>query len=390
MSSARDLLVVAGEASGDRAGAAVVAQLDRAGTRTFGMGGGALEREGTELVADLRDTTALGVGEVARRAFGVARAFTRLRSAIAKRKPSAALLVNYTEFNTRLAAVLWDSGTRVLWYGAPQVWAWRSGRVAPLRRHLDRMAVMLPFEEPLWRGFGVDAHYVGHPSLEERRGENAPPLDDARRRAREMLGLTQRAPAVAILPGSRPHEVRRLLTRMLAAYENVRRDLASIDARVLLAPSLDTKTKEWARATADSFHVDVTDVDARAGMSYTLPAFDAALCASGTASLECVLARCIPIVCYRVGLATEPIARAFVSTPWVALPNILLQRTAFPELLQRHATSARMEDSLVKVLEERVNYLAACAEVESALGLEYSASSRVARMIEPWLGRRVA
>lgn len=384
----RELLVVAGEASGDRAGAAVVAHLK--GVKIFGMGGGALEREGVELVADLRDTTALGVGEVARRAYGVARAFARIRAAIARRRPAAALLVNYTEFNSRLASTLWENGTRVLWYGAPQVWAWRSGRVAPLRRHLDRMAVMLPFEEALWRGFGVDAHYVGHPSLEERRGDDAPPLDDARRRAREMLGMTQLAPAVAIVPGSRPHEVRRLLARMLGAYETVRRDLASIDARVLLAPSLDAKTKAWARATAETFRVDVTDVDARAGMSYTLPAFDAALCASGTASLECALARAIPIVCYRVGLATEPFARAFVTTPWVALPNILLQRTAFPELLQRHASSARMEDALVKVLDERVNYLAACAEVESALGVKYGASREVARMIEPWLKQRAS
>ncbi|MBS2020430.1 MAG: hypothetical protein JST00_46665 [Deltaproteobacteria bacterium] len=381
----RALLVVAGEASGDRAGAAVVAHLR--GVNAFGMGGGALEREGVELVADLRETTALGVGEVARRAYGVARAFTKIRSAIAKRRPAAALLVNYTEFNSRLAATLWENGTRVLWYGAPQVWAWRSGRVVPLRRHLDRMAVMLPFEEALWRGFGVDAHYVGHPSLEERRGEGAPTLDDARQRAKEMLGLTLRAPAVALLPGSRPHEVRRLLTRMLAAYETVRHDLASIDARVLLAPSLDPKTRAWARATADAYRIDVTDVDARAGMAYTLPAFDAALCASGTASLECALARAIPIVCYRLGLATEPIARALVTTPWIGLPNVLLGRGAFPELVQRHASASRMEDALLEVLENRVNYLAACVEVESALGVKVSASAEVARMLEPWLAR---
>ncbi len=380
--SSHDLLVVAGEASGDRAGAAVITALGRSmAGRAFGMGGGALEREGVHLVADLRDTTALGVGEVARRAYGVARAFSRIRAAIAKRRPAAALLVNYTEFNSRIAAVLWARGTRVLWYGAPQVWAWRSGRVTPLRRHLDRMAVMLPFEEELWRSFGVDAHYVGHPAMEER----TKPLAEARVEAREMLGMTQLAPAVAILPGSRPHEVRRLLGRMLAAYENVRRDLASIDARVLLAPSLDEKTRAWARTTAEACRVDVAAVDARAGLSYALPAFDAALCASGTASLECALARAVPIVCYRVGLATEPFARALVTTPWVALPNVLLQRAAFPELLQRHANASRMEDSLVHVLDERASFLDACAEVEAALGNKRHAANEVARMLEPWL-----
>jgi len=383
-----ELLVVAGEASGDRAGAAVLARLG--GVRAFGMGGGALADEGLELLADLRHTTALGLVEVARRAASVARAFTALRAAAARRRPAAALLVNYTEFNMRLAEALWSSGTRVLWYGAPQIWAWRSGRAVPMRKHLDRMAVMLPFEESLWRDVGVDAHYVGHPALEERAGEGGKPLAEARVAAREMLGMTTLAPAVAILPGSRPHEVRRLLERMLTAYENVRRDIASVDARVLLAPSLDSATRTWAETTAAAFHVDVTMVDARAGMSYALPAFDAALCASGTASLECALARAIPIVCYRVGWATELGVRALVKTQQIGLPNVLLGRGAFPELLQRHATASRMEDALARVLEERASYLAACDEVEAKLGARVSASAEVARMLAPWLGARAA
>jgi lipid-A-disaccharide synthase len=376
-----DLLVVAGEASGDRAGAAVISHLPR-GVRAFGMGGGALAAEGVELVADLRDTTALGVAEVARRAFGVARAYALVRASVALRKPVAALLVNYTEFNARLAEALWANGTRVLWYGAPQVWAWRSRRAIPLRRHLDRMAVMLPFEEPLWRGFGVDAHYVGHPAREELRVD--------RIAARELLGMTPRAWGVAILPGSRPHEVRRLLAPMLVGYERVRREHASVDARVLLASSLDEATRAWARETADNAHVDVVDVDARAGMGYALPAFDAALCASGTASLECALARAVPIVCYRVGWATELGARAFISTPHIALPNILLGRAAFPELLQRRATASRMCEALTKVLEGRDAFLGACADVEAVLGDKTSASQTVARMLEPWLATRAA
>ena len=380
MTAPADLLVVAGEASGDRAGAAVIARLP--GVRAFGMGGGALAAEGVELVADLRDTTALGVAEVARRAIGVARAYALVRAATARRKPKAALLVNYTEFNARLAESLWARGIRVLWYGAPQVWAWRSGRAVPLRRHLDRMAVMLPFEEKIWRDVGVDAHYVGHPVLEERRGDRVS--------ARELLGMTPRAWAVAILPGSRPHEVKRLLEPMLAGYDRVRRDFASVDARVLLAPSLDSATRAWAREVAASYHIEVVDVDARAGMGYALPAFDAALCASGTASLECALARAIPIVCYRVGWATELGARALVTTQHLALPNILLGRGAFPELLQRHATESRMTDALARVLEERDSFLGACAEVEDVLGGHASASHAVARMLEPWLTTRAA
>jgi len=378
-----ELLVVAGEASGDRAGAAVVSRLR--GLRAFGMGGGALAREGVELVADLRETTAMGVAEVARRAYGVARAYARVRAAAVRRRPAAALLVNYTEFNARLAESLWQSGTRVLWYGAPQIWAWRSRRAVPLRRHLDRVAVMLPFEEPMWRELGVDAHYVGHPALEERCGEDAPAPQEARRAAREMLNLTPFAKAVAILPGSRPHEVRRLLGRMLPAYEAVRRDLASLDARVLLSPSLDADTRAWAHAMAAEHRVEIVDIDARAGTAFSLSAFDAALCASGTASLECALSRAVPVVAYRVGLVTELGARALLRTAHVALPNVLLGREAFPELLQRNASASRMEDALAKVLDERPAMLSACDEVVAALGDKRSASREVARMLEPWL-----
>ena len=373
----RDLLVVAGEASGDRAAAAVLAKLR--GVHAFGMGGGALEREGVELLSDLRSSTALGVTEVARRAYGVGVAYGKIRSAIRRRRPGAALLVNYTEFNARLAPLLWSAGTRVLWYGAPQIWAWRSSRAEPLRRHLDRLAVMLPFEEPLWRTLGVDARYVGHPSLEDRRGP------EHRVAARELLGMTPFAWAVAILPGSRPHEVRRLLEPMLNGFESVRRDRASVDARVMLAASLDDRTRAWAKDLAHAHGVDAVDVDSRAGIAYALPAFDAALCASGTASLECVLARVIPVVCYRVGWATEVSARALLKTRFVALPNILLGRDAFPELLQRNAAAGRIADSLAHVLDERVTFLAACTEVEQLLGDHPSPSREVARMLEPWL-----
>lgn len=373
----RDLLVVAGEASGDRAGAAVVAKLD--GVRAFGIGGGALQREGVELVTDLRSTTALGITEVSRRAYGIGVAYGKLRAAIHRRRPAAALLVNYTEFNARLAPALWRDGTRVLWYGAPQIWAWRSGRAKPLRRHLDRLAVMLPFEEPLWRELGVDAHYVGHHALEDRR-------DPAHRvAARELLGLTPFAWAVAILPGSRPHEVRRLLEPMLTGYEAVRGDRASVDARVMLAASLDDRTRAWARGLANARGVEVVDVDSRAGIAYALPAFDAALCASGTASLECALARVVPVVCYRVGWATEIGARALLKTPHIALPNVLLGREAFPELLQRSAAADRIAETLTRVLDERDTFLAACTELERALGDHPCPSREVARMLEPWL-----
>jgi lipid-A-disaccharide synthase len=286
--------------------------------------------------------------------------------------------VNYSEFNARLAPALHAAGTRVLWYGAPQVWAWRPGRAASLRRAVDRMALVLPFEEPLWRSVGVDAHYVGHPALE------APPLP--RTAAREALGMTPLAAAVAVLPGSRPHEVRRLLVPMLDAYEAVRSDRASVDARVLVAASLDEGTRRWVHATCAARHVGTFDVDAGAGAMHVLGAFDAALCASGTASLEAALARAVPVVAYRVGLATELAARALLRTPHIALPNVLLGRRAFAELLQRDARPSRMALALADALDRRTELVGACDEVESLLRSAGAPSVEVARMVAPWLG----
>jgi lipid-A-disaccharide synthase len=372
------LLVVAGEASGDRAAAAVLGRLP--GIKAFGMGGASLERAGADIVCDLRDSTALGVGEVGMRAFGVVRSWRRVLHAVAERKPRAALLVNYTEYNSRLAPRLQEEGVRVLWYGAPQVWAWRAGRTTTLRTCVDRLAVMLPFEASVWTAAGVDAHYVGHPAL-----EIEPP---SRAGARMELGMTPYAPAVAILPGSRPHEVRRLLRTMLEGYERVRADRASIDGRVLLAPSLDAGTRRWAHEICASQHVETYDVDPATGAAAILAAFDASICASGTACLEAALARAVPVVAYRVGLTTELTARALLRADHVGLPNILLGRRAFTELLQNDVRGDLLGDALGDTLDRRPALLDACAEVEAVFGPKRTPSLAVAQLLAPWLGVR--
>ncbi|HLK37597.1 MAG TPA: hypothetical protein VKU41_12645 [Polyangiaceae bacterium] len=372
----KTLLVVAGEASGDRAAAAVIDRLP--GVQAFGLGGPALERRGVELAWDLRSSTALGVGEVGVRAGSVVMAWQAVLRAQRKRRADAALLVNYSEFNARLAPRLHAAGARVVWYGAPQIWAWREGRADVLRRHVDRMAVVLPFEEQVWRRAGVDARYVGHPATETAQADRAA--------ARRLLGMTPYAAAVAVLPGSRPHEVHRLLLPFLDAYERVRSDRASVDARTLLAGGLDDRTREWARAVCAERRVGTVEVDPTVGAIGLLRAFDASLCASGTVSLEAVLARAVPVVAYRVGLPTELVARLLVKVRDVALPNILLGRRAFPELLQRDVRAARLAAALEDVLDRRAELALACNEVETVLGSGRKPSLEVARMLAPWLG----
>jgi lipid-A-disaccharide synthase len=373
--TAPSLLVVAGEASGDRAAAAVVERLS--GGDVFGMGGEALAQRGVELVSDLRASTALGIGGTVARASRILSAWRAVCGAVARRRPRAALLVNYSEFNTRLARHLHAAKVKVLWYGAPQVWAWRRRRIAALAPHVDVMAVMLPFEEALWLRAGVDARYVGHPALETRRLP--------REKARRALGLAPDAAAIAILPGSRPHEVRRLLPAMLETLRRFRRDRSSVDGRVLVAASLDDATRLWLQGHCGAGGIGTFNVDPTAGAAEVLGAFDLALCASGTASLEAVLARAVPIVVYRVDVVTEIVARLLLQSPHVALPNILLGRRAFPELLQRDAEPRLMVAALAQALDRREGLLSACADVEFAHGDARSPSLAVASVLTGWL-----
>jgi lipid-A-disaccharide synthase len=175
---------------------------------------------------------------------------------------------------------------------------------------------------------------------------------------------------------------------MLDAYERVRADRASVDSRVLVAPSIDGATRTRVQRTCAGRQVATFDVDPYVGATSVLSAFDAALCASGTASLEAALARAVPVVAYRVALATELAARALVRTADVALPNVLLGRRAFAELLQRDARAPRIADALEDALDRRDQLLLECDRVEAALGPAKTPSASVARMLAPGLGVR--
>lgn len=367
------LLVSAGEQSGDKAAADVLRHL---GERAFGLGGDACARAGMELTTHLRGLTGMGTYEVASKLPAIVRARSRITKELRARKPWAALLVNYTGFNTSLLDVLRKEGVPVLWYGAPQVWAWGMFRGKKIAAKLDQMAVMLPFEEPLWEKLGVRTRYVGHPATTISRVPRGV--------LRDALGLAPLAKAVAILPGSRPHEVRALLPALLAGYERVRRPTASVDARVLVAPSLDAATRAWVTEKAAAARVQIAQVDADDGAGLFMPAFDAALCASGTASLEAALSRAVPVVTYKVSMLTEALARAVLTVKNVALPNVLLGERAFPELLQRDVTPRAVAAELMMVLEERERFLVACDRVERTLGAGHDPAKAVAEMLEPW------
>ncbi len=365
------LLVVCGEPSGDRAAAKVIARI---GTPAFGLAGPSCEDVGLESCARVERSAALGALDVAARAARLIATMRAVRAAIVRRRPRAAMLVNYTEFNVHLLGLLRRHQVRILWYAAPQVWAWRPHRARRIARSVDAMAVILPFEESLWRNHGAVARYVGHPAVEV--------LRLSRTDARAELGIADDLRATAILPGSRPREVRRLLPVMLDAVRTRPRDHS---ACVVLTMALDDDVRAWARARAREAGASVVEVAAEHGAPRVLAAFDDALCASGTASLEAVLANVPPVVAYRLDAVAAFVARRLLVTPHVALPNVLLGRRAFPELLQDEARGAPLRAALDGLAKDRERALADCAEVRRVLGDGHTPSRAVADMIAPWL-----
>lgn len=365
------LLVSAGEGSGDALAAPVVREL---GAPAFGLGGRALGAAGADVVVDLASLTGMGIGAVVARAPAIARAARTLLSQASARGAQAALLVGYSEFNAWLAPRLRARGLKVLWYAPPQIWAWREGRAPRLSRAVDRMALLFPFEEALWQRHGVDARCVGHPALEK-----TPAPRDA---VRQRLGLAPWAEYVALLPGSRPEEIKHHLGPMLAALGILRAERGALDARVIVAPSLDRALSDRIGREATTAGVAVIESSAPSVLS----AFDVALAASGTVTLECVAAEVPPVIGYRVGPLTELVAKRLMQVSLIGLPNLILGERVFPELLQSRFTAEALAEEAGRLLDERLAFVRACRDVKAASHKEpLDSSKHVARLIAPWL-----
>jgi lipid-A-disaccharide synthase len=374
--------LVAGEPSGDRMAAGVARVLSRQGMTCFGMGGEACARAGVRVLVDGRRSAVMGVTDVVRRLPAVLGAYAKLARLARTERPLAAVLVDYAEFNERLGRHLRGLGIPVLRCVAPQVWAWRRKRLHARIRSFDRLAAILPFEEPLWRDAGLDAHYVGHPALDgEPRG---------RAEVRSRLGLEGHRVAIALLPGSRTHEVRRLAPSMLAALTEIERAGRSVEARLFVATSLDDGTRRWLEERASAAGVRCVDVSSDRGAGEWLAGFDASLAASGTATLESALAGAPPVIVYRVSAVTAAIARRLLRIPSIGLPNVLLGRAAYPELLQDDVTPHNIARALEGVLERRSDFESLARSLRRQLeprpsNLE-TTSERIAALMHDWLG----
>lgn len=371
-----DLLVVAGEASGDAHAGAVLRALAQArpGLRAFGIGGTHCAAAGLEVLVPAEAMALAGLTEVVGALPRMWRTLRALEAACRTRRPRLALLVDLPDFNLRLARRLKALGIYVLYYVSPQVWAWRQGRVRTIRRVVDEMLVILPFEAGFYRRHGVGVRYVGHPLVEALDAAGGVPTRAAARRA---LGLAHdRRPYVAVLPGSRKSELRRHLAPMLAGLAELRRTRPDVQALLPVASTL--RRDEVAEAVART-GVAVTLLDGHS--TQVLAACDVALVCSGTATLQAALVGRPMVVVYRVSRVTYWLLRRMVRVAHVALVNLIAGRALVPELLQDALTPknvARQLDAMLKDGRRRQAVLRGLSVLRAKLG-ERRAAAEVAQ-----------
>ncbi len=364
----REVLVVAGEASGDLHAAAVVEALRRLAPEIpiAGVGGARMRAAGATILADIAAHAVMGYAGVVRQIPFHLRLLGQLKQRMRSGEVGLIILVDYPGFNLRVAAAAHAAGVPVLYFITPKVWAWRAGRLKEMRRTIARAAVILPFEEPYLRKNGIAATYVGNPLLDGAR--DLP----SREQARAKLDIPPGSPVLALFPGSRRGELAHHLDDFTTTARELQRRVPSLRVIVSVAPNM----------RIDPARVPFQLVE---GDSYTVwRAADAALVKSGTSTLEAAIADTPLIVAYRVGTLNYEIARRLIrGISYIGLVNLVVDRSVAPEFIQNQMQPMAMANALEPLLihgsPERTTMLAALADVRTALGAP-GAAARVARI----------
>jgi lipid-A-disaccharide synthase len=368
----RKVLFVAGEASGDlhAAGVAIALRRIRPELSLAAVGGSRLAEQGVELVHRDHQLGVMGFLEVLRhipRHFQLLRTLGRM---LDRGEIAVVVLIDYPGFNMKVAAAARRAGVPVVYYVTPQVWAWGAGRLPKLAQVVTKAAVILPFEAALLRGYGIDAVFVGHPLLD--RAVSMP----TKMEAREALLLPQNVPVLALFPGSRQQEIDRHLDDFVATAKELQRRRKNLEILVSVAPTVALDSGRCPFRLVHSASLSV------------LRAADAALCKSGTTTLEAAIAECPLVVAYRTGRISFALAKRVVKITSIGLVNVVAGREVAEEFIQDEIVPARMADAIDPLLDpvsaRRAEVIAGLSEVRSKLGTP-GAADRVARIVSEML-----
>lgn len=377
------VMISAGEASGDIHAAKLVDALKKSSAKAFpddatfecfGMGGCHLADQGAELLVDVKNNAVMGLLEVLHKYPSLRASLATLRKAITDREPDLLILVDYPHFNMKLAVTAREAGIPVLFFIAPKVWASRPGRITELKKLVDHMALILPFEKKLFDDADVPCTYVGNPLL-----DNKPLIKAANKPATK----TNKSKRVALLPGSRKSEVSSLLPPMLETCETLissdNKAQHNIDIEFVL-PVADTIKHEDVEAVIGQYKIDVTLI--KPNEYTTLRSCDAALVASGTATLELAILGIPMVVIYKLNAISYQVLKRMLTTEFISLVNIMAEKAVVPELLQDDVTTDNLAKEVRTLLtndKARDTQIKELATVYKQLGKE-GASERCAEL----------
>ncbi len=368
-----EIFLSAGDLSGDNASARLIGSLRHydPSLSLFGLGRGKLRKLGQDQLADGNDLAVLGFWEVAKRYSFFRRLMHRCVHEITRRKPDAVVLVDYPGFNLRLAKRIRSLGIPIIYYISPQVWAWGNKRVRALEELVDLMLVILPFEADFFAKTSVNAHFVGHYLLEDIPTDyiNSDPPD-------------VKSGGLALLPGSRPQEIQRILPPMLEAAD---RFVRQHDTRAVIAGVAEAFDYEAALKKNSSERLSVVYDDSRRVIHDSA----VVVTASGTATLETGIIGRPMVVVYRTGAITYQIAKRLITLDKIALVNLVAGKEVAPELIQYDVTPNRLTEQLERFWRDPAYYKSTVKQlnrVPELLG-GIGASDRAARMIVDHVGR---
>ena len=335
-------LLSAGEASGDTYGAQLIETLRRLspGAGFFGMGGEKMRAAGCDLKVHANEVAVVGLVEVLTHLPAIRRRFKDLVAEAERRRPDAAVLIDFPDFNLRLARELQRLGIPVFYFVSPQVWAWRTGRVKQIRKYVRKMIVIFPFEREFYAQHGVEAVYVGHPLA-----YSATP-EVSRTELGESHGLDPSKEWIALLPGSRRKEFRLNLPAMLRAAELLQKQGGDFEFVLPVASTLD---KDWVQqqTSGSPLAIKIT-ADARATMMHAR----ASVVASGTATVEAALSGTPFVVVYRLAPLTWLLGRRLVRLDTFAMANLIAGKRIVPELIQKDFTPEAVVRALSAIIPE--------------------------------------
>ncbi|MCX6292100.1 MAG: lipid-A-disaccharide synthase [Bacteroidetes bacterium] len=331
--------IIAGEASGDLHAANLLKELKKLDSQASfrGWGGDRMQQEGTTLVKHYRDLAFMGFTEVVMNLRTILSNISFCKKDILSEQPDVIILVDYPGFNLRIAEFAKQNNIRVFYYISPQVWAWKQSRVEKIKKSVDRMFVILPFEKEFYKKFDYEVDFVGHPLLDAIEQQKHEPV------SREQWLQHNKLPAkplIALLPGSRKQEITTMLPLMLS----ITNDFPGYQFVVAAAPSV---PQTYYQALMRNKNASLISDQTYALLAHS----EAALVTSGTATLETALFEVPEVVCYKGGQISYLIARSLVKVKYISLVNLIMDQEIVKELIQSNLNFSNLENELKKILE---------------------------------------